>query len=838
MAKRLLMGNEAFAHAALEAGVGVVAGYPGTPSTELIETVARQHAKGKAHGVHVEWSTNEKAALEVAAAASMSGVRALFTCKQVGLNVASDALMSLNYVGVRGGLVLFVDDDPGPISSQTEQDTRRFAAFAKVPVLDPATPEQGFMMMKAAFDLSERYGTPVIVRPTTRISHASTFFETDDETQARPPLRMRDKAGGFIADGSEGFIQDPDRWVIFPKRSYEAHGEILERLGKIMHMFCYDEQFACFNPVFHNGKQVEGLMADESTTSAATLGIIAGGVSASYVLEALSILSKESRRADYPIPDYKFMQVGTPYPAPKRIFSRFFKGLSDIIVFEELDSVIEEDLLKLAGTSFLAPTIHGKLTGEASTRGENSTEEITMRIAEFFDKYEKRDVHAGADAESTGEIAMPENGLAARRTARQKRKTYLELAEKAIGPSALFECSEELPSRPPVLCAGCPHRGAFYAVKRALSQLGISRDEAIFCGDIGCYTLGNAEPLDAVDTCLCMGAGITMAQGFSATNPSKKSLTFVGDSTFFASGLTGVANAVYNNHDITLFVLDNSTTAMTGMQPHPGTGKTLMGTQSNPIEIARVLQALGVKSVHVADPLNRSAAEDASIKAIKNEGPSAVIFQSPCIWLKKNDKAAQVNMHKCTGCKKCITEIGCPAISFDMKARGAKSGKRGQARIDISQCNGCSLCAQVCFFQAIRVMKRAEMEVANNLGEIDTEGTAGQVSFGNVSEDHEVEFTPDSVLTNAKIESNPEENVSDDPSAPLDSHEGVAQEGGQPTDPDQTASLEESGGGEDESALEDESTPKSADVPEATLTAALDGLLGGSVFINLGGDGE
>ena len=208
--KQLLMGNEAFAHAALEAGVRVVAGYPGTPSSELVETVARRHAQGAAHGVHVEWSTNEKAALEVLAGAAYCGARTLFTCKMVGLNVASDALLSLNYVGVRGGTVLFVADDPGPISSQTEQDTRRFGAFAKVPVLDPATPEQGFAMMQAAFDLSERYGTPVIVRPTTRICHASTFFDVADETEARP-----------VPEG--GFQKDP-RWVIFPKRAWEEIG--------------------------------------------------------------------------------------------------------------------------------------------------------------------------------------------------------------------------------------------------------------------------------------------------------------------------------------------------------------------------------------------------------------------------------------------------------------------------------------------------------------------------------------------------------------------------------------------------------------------------------------
>ena len=239
MAKKLLMGNEAFAHAALEAGVNVVAGYPGTPSSELVETVAKLHGAGTARDVHVEWSTNEKAALEMLAGASYCGARVLFTCKQVGLNVASDALMSLNYVGVGGGCVLFVADDPGPISSQTEQDTRRFGAFAKVPVLDPATPEQGFAMMGAAFDLSERYHTPVIVRPTTRINHASTFFEVADETHGRPLP-------------AEGFQKDP-KWVIFPKRAFEGHGEINRRLAQIAWDYAYDPALAQFNEMFEGG---------------------------------------------------------------------------------------------------------------------------------------------------------------------------------------------------------------------------------------------------------------------------------------------------------------------------------------------------------------------------------------------------------------------------------------------------------------------------------------------------------------------------------------------------------------------------------------------------------
>ena len=240
MTKKLLMGNEAFAHAALEAGVRVVAGYPGTPSSELIETVAKLHDDGAARGIHVEWSTNEKSALELLAGASYTGARCLFTCKQVGLNVASDALMSLNYVGVKGGMVLFVADDPGPISSQTEQDTRRFASFAKLPVLDPATPDQGFAMMQAAFDLSERYHTPVIVRPTTRINHASTFFDVADATDARP-----------VPD--EGFERDP-KWVIFPRRAYQAHGEINERLAAIAHDFAVEPALAAFNPMVEGSR--------------------------------------------------------------------------------------------------------------------------------------------------------------------------------------------------------------------------------------------------------------------------------------------------------------------------------------------------------------------------------------------------------------------------------------------------------------------------------------------------------------------------------------------------------------------------------------------------------
>lgn len=643
MSKKLLMGNEAFAHAALEAGVRVVAGYPGTPSSELIETVAKLHAAGKAHGVHVEWSTNEKAALELLAGASYCGARTLFTCKQVGLNVASDALMSLNYVGIKGGCVLFVADDPGPISSQTEQDTRRFGAFSKVPVLDPATPEQGFAMMKAAFDLSEKYRTPVIVRPTTRICHASTFFEVEDETFAKP-----------IPE--EGFERS-SRWVIFPRRAFEGHGEINERLDNIAKDYAQDGPLASFNPQEQGG--------DASLPP--RLGVAAGGVSASYVREAIRRLEELCGEQGIQMPPYRFWQVGTPYPFPAAAADEFTCGLDRVIVFEELDHVIEDELAVRAGRTHASYEVLGKLTGDMRDRGENDVDDAIARLASFF-------------------------GIS-------------DALSESLKTPAPFD--EPLPVRPPVLCAGCPHRGSFYAVKRALGKT-----PAVLCGDIGCYTLGNAKPLDAVDTCLCMGAGITMAQGFSVVEPDKKQLAFVGDSTFFASGLTGIANAVYNGHDVTVCVLDNATTAMTGSQPHPGTGVTLMGPHRKPISIEAVLQALGVECIVHADPLDLEGSIDAANRAIDFEGPSAILFESPCVQLVKPKESVSVNTDTCTGCKKCITEIGCPGLGFDQARKAAKSNDRGQAFVDASLCNGCGLCVQVCPFKAIELPGNAEEKEA------------------------------------------------------------------------------------------------------------------------------
>ena len=706
MAKEFLTGNQAFAHAALEAGVRVCAGYPGTPSSEVIETVAAEHAAGRAEGVHVEWSTNEKAALELLAGAAYAGARTLFTCKQVGLNVASDALMSLNYVGVKGGTILYVADDPGPISSQTEQDTRRFAAFAKVPVFDPATSEQGCEMMAAAYDLSERYSCPVIMRPTTRVCHASTFVEVKEHTKAKNP---------------EGFEKD-SRWVIFPKRAFEAHDEINTRLPQIATDFSEDPLLR-FNPIFEKfpDKELEAytpsdhdeeIQKDDQTPC---LGIVAGGISYAYMREALRIIEEQvasgslvstDGSAVLSLPAYRIMQIGTPYPFPEKRATEFVQGLDAVIVFEELDHVLEDEFLKLAGRIHASYEVQGKLSGYTTTRGENTIDNIAAQLRRFFD-VEIQGSELKDSREASGEKVPSAKTLNLGANNAQAANTQTVSEAQTIEP----------PARPPLLCPGCPHRGSFYATKAAFNRA----SEGIFCGDIGCYTLGNAKPLDAVDTCLCMGADITIAQGFSIVEPGKKALAFIGDSTFFASGMTGVANAVYNQHDITIVVLDNATTAMTGSQPHPGTGVTLMGPKSEPISIEKVLRALGVSVITHANPLHLDEAIAAAKEAIAYDGPSAIIYESPCIKLIKPSKPVEVDLNACTNCGRCVLKLGCPALSWDAENR--------HPVVDASLCNGCGLCTYVCNDDALHCSELNEgaLQTPRSLSSSEQDASNGEV---------------------------------------------------------------------------------------------------------------
>lgn len=596
--KEYVMGNGAIAYGALKAGVNLVSGYPGTPSSEIVETVA----KAKPEGVHVEWSVNEKAAMEVAAAASYSGARTLVTMKQVGLNVASDPLMSLAYVGVKGGMVVVSADDPGPISSQTEQDTRRFAEFARIPVFDPSSPEEAYEMIQDAYECSEKYATPVLFRPTTRVDHA---YAAIDRPEKFSPQRV------------SGFIKNSKKWVIFPRLSFANHAMIEKRNVEI------GEEFSSYR---YN--TVEGGNSEKA--------VVASGISYAYAKEFLK---------DYP--EVKLIRIGTPYPFPESFVKKALEGVKEVLSLEELSPYNEEQIARLCGRNGILLSIRGKLTGDVLASGELSTNLIAGIL-----------------------------------------RKYLELP----GEASEIDVSDapELPVRPPVLCAGCPHRASFYAVKKAMKGR-----NCYFCGDIGCYTLGNAMPLDMCDTCLCMGAGITMAQGFTWMDKEGIGFAFVGDSTFFASGMTGVVNAVYNNANMILCVLDNSTTAMTGHQPHPGTGRNMMGDIVEKVDIASVLKGIGVSTVVTVDPLNLNEAMGAVRMCADLPGVKAIIFKSPCVAISKPTGKCHIT-ENCLNCGKCIKEIGCPGlIRVD-----------GQVTIDPNLCTGCGLCSQICPVDAIQEVER------------------------------------------------------------------------------------------------------------------------------------
>lgn len=631
-----LMGNEAIALGAMAAGVNVVAGYPGTPSTEVLETVAKKN-KGN---IYVEWSVNEKAALELAAGAAYTGARTMVTMKQVGLNVAADPLLSLAYIGVKGGMVIMVADDPGPISSQTEQDTRTFAAFSKLPCFDPSSVQEAYDMIQEAFDFSEEYHTPVIMRPTTRVCHAYASCEIKSEEE-------------YYVNKPEGFVKDSKKWVIFPKLSYQAHLNIEERNAKLTSILSKYGR----NEIIHKQLQnaCDGDECNTTNSKGLRRGIATHGISYSYVMDGLRGIDT----------DISVLKVATPFPFPCELALDFLKNVDEVLCIEELDPVIERALIYVCGRYNLDVKIYGKHTGNIANAGENTCDSVKESILSFIDK--------------------------------EANDNCKHIDEKLMGDKKLADDMPELPIRPPVLCAGCPHRASFYAVKEAMKG-----QKTIFCGDIGCYTLGNAMPLDMVDTCLCMGAGVNMTQGIGRVEPDTRCFAFVGDSTFFASAITGVVNAIYNHANMTLIVLDNSTTAMTGHQPHPGTGVRMMEFANgnmpksheniaNKINIEKVLSGLGVEVIETVDPLDLNNAIACVKKVAEIEGVKAIIFKSPCIAVAKSGKKATVVEDKCINCKKCIKSFGCPALILD----------NGKVVIDASQCTGCMLCEKVCPMDAI-----------------------------------------------------------------------------------------------------------------------------------------
>ncbi len=594
--KVLMMGNEAIARGAVEAGISVAASYPGTPSSEIMGTLA---GWAKEYGYHAEWSVNEKVATETAAGAAYAGARAIVSLKQMGLNVASDAVMSLAYIGVEGGLVLVVADDPGPHSSQTEQDTRYFASFAMLPVLEPSSAQEAKDMTRWAFDLSEALKLPVIVRPTTRSSHAHGDVTLGEIT---PPKK------------NCGFVKDP-KWCILPSLSAKKHVTLVDSQEEAKKLFAESP----FNWV------------EESD---ANWGVITSGVSYNYVKEALELLNLAPR----------ILKIGTPYPLPDELALEFMKGMKKIIVIEEQEPVVEDQVIRLAWKNKLDIEIRGKRTEEVSRLGEFNVD----RVKSFFE-------------------------------------VIMELAPQQLESISDIE-PPELPGRPPILCAGCAHRASFYAFKEA----GKKKD-AVHCGDIGCYTLGYAPPLKTQDTCLCMGAGITLAYGLSLIEKDRPHIAYVGDSTFLHAGMPGLLNLVYNKANVTVVILDNETTAMTGFQPHPGMGFSATGDPAPRADYEKIVKGLGVEHLETVNPNDLQATIEAAQRAIDFEGTSVVITRAPCVNRIKPDKSYYVDKNECSECLICIEDLGCPSIVV------------GSDGVIISNtCAGCGICVPICPSEAIK----------------------------------------------------------------------------------------------------------------------------------------
>ena len=611
----ILLGNGAIALGIVESGCQVVTAYPGTPSSEILPEVIR-FVKDAGLGTYVEWSTNEKVALDTAFAASITGKRAACCMKQVGLNVAADSLMSAAYLGAVGGLVIVSCDDPGPHSSQTEQDTRLMARLAKVPVLDPSTPQEAREMVALAFDLSEEFMVPVILRPAIRICHA------------RQSIRY-----GMLTGGSRKavFDKNPERWAATPRFRLTLHAELNKKIVEIGERF---DGLSRHN--FHNlepGKIYP-------------FGIIAGGVSYAVVSDILS----EEGRSDIPV-----LKLGTPFPFPEKLASHFLSVCDRALVIEETDTLIEylvRDRIKLLG----------RLSGHVPREGELVPQVIRKIVSDV----------------------LSELGLQPlRRTEPVEAMTLVRTLN--------------LPVRKPTLCPGCPHRAAFFAIRKALPK-------AIFTSDIGCYTLG--VNMGAVDTILDMGATITMAAGFyhsfEQDGVNQPVVSTIGDSTFFHSGTAGLLNAVYNGARFILVVLDNLTTAMTGMQPTPALGLRADGSEGKAISLERTIAGCGVDFIEVVDPYDLKKMNDTLKKAAEyvkepEGGVAVIIARHPCLIAYREEaiqeKKKVVITDDCVECNFCIERFECPAIYHDQEL--------GRTNINPQICSGCGVCLAVCPKDAI-----------------------------------------------------------------------------------------------------------------------------------------
>ena len=568
--KQLMLGNEAFARGLYEAGCAFVSSYPGTPSTEITECAAKYPE------IYAEWAPNEKVAMESAFGASLAGRRSFCGMKHVGLNVAADPLFTISYTGINAGMIIAVADDPGMHSSQNEQDSRHYAIAAKLPMLEPSDSSEALAFAKLAYELSEKYDAPVIMKMCTRVAHSQSIIETADRTE--PEVKAYEK--------------NPPKYIMMPGYAKARHPIVEARTAALT-------EFA---------ETTDINRIEEGTDN--SMGFITSSTSYQYV--------KEVCGDRYPV-----LKLGMINPLPVKKIKNFAAKVGKLIVVEELDDIIETHCRKLG------LEVQGK--------------ELFGCIGEFS------------------------QNLIAEKLGFETGKT--------------LRIEDAIPARPPVMCAGCPHRGLFYTLKK--NKLNV-------IGDIGCYTLGAVAPLQAVDSVICMGASVSGIHGFNKSSGKEhesKTVAVIGDSTFMHSGVTGLINIAYNESNSTVIILDNSITGMTGHQQNPTTGFNLKGDPCTKIDLEALCRAVGIRRVRVIDPYNLKECDEVIKEEVAAEEPSVIISRRPCALLKyvKHPGPISADADKCIGCKSCM-RIGCPAISI----------VDGKAVIDSTLCTGCGVCSQLC----------------------------------------------------------------------------------------------------------------------------------------------
>lgn len=605
--KVFLLGNEAIARGAVEAGLAVGATYPGTPSSEISSNLFEISKQSE---LYFEYSTNENVAMEVAAAAANAGLRSMAVMKHVGLNVAADPFMTLAYVGVKAGMVIVSADDPSMFSSQNEQDNRIFGKFSGVPVLEPSSVEEAKEMVRYAFDVSEKTGEPVLFRTTTRINHSTGVVALGEISSVK----------------TQGdFIPDPYHLVPLPAAARVLHVKLLDNLEK--------------------AKSLSESSPYNFSEGSGSWGIICNGVSYNYVWDAVRDLGIQD--------GVRILRIGFSHPLPEKMIKTFLGGCEKVLVVEEGEPYMEETVKAFAQEERLVIPIMGKAPGLFSRLYEFDPAMVRKAIADYF-------------------------GIAF-----QPARTVPDLSG-----------IPQVPPRPPNLCAGCSHRATYYIVKKAAEDM-----QTVYPTDIGCYTLGILPPLEMADFLLCMGSSVGTGCGFSKA-AAKKVISFIGDSTFFHNGIPGLINAVFNNHNLTLVILDNGTTAMTGHQPHPGVDMSKLNlTGYGRVSIEAVVRAVGVPMVTVIQPFKIRKSIEAVKEAIQFKGVSVVISSQICTLyakaLKLDSKRAFRISDRCKNHRNCIDDLGCPAFYTE----------QGRARIDASLCTGCSVCAQLCPENAIIPIK-------------------------------------------------------------------------------------------------------------------------------------